>query len=59
MKDRTIIPLLGFVKFSGLPLKAFYMRPKFYHMDPAKKGHRLPKSCIVMSNHTSLWDFPL
>ena len=59
MKDRTIIPLLGFVKFTGLPLKAFYMRPKFYHMDPSKKGHHLPKKCIVMSNHTSLWDFPL
>ena len=34
------------------------MRPKIYYMDRKKKHYRLPKPCIVMSNHTSLWDHP-
>ena len=60
MKDRTIEPLIGFVKFTGLPMAVFYCRPKVYHVDKRKKiKTKLPKSCIVMSNHTSLWDFPL
>ena len=58
MKDKTIEPLVGFVKFTGFPTAIFYMRPKIYYMDRKKKHYRLPKPCIVMSNHTSLWDHP-
>lgn len=59
MKDKTIEPLIGIVKTTGLPA-LFYCRPKIYHVNPKKKiKTKLPKPCIVMSNHTSLWDFPL
>ena len=58
MKDKTIEPLVAFVKFTGFPVAIFYMRPKIYYMDPKKKHYKLPKPCIVMSNHTSLWDHP-
>jgi 1-acyl-sn-glycerol-3-phosphate acyltransferase len=58
MKDKTIEPLVAFVKFTGFPVAIFYMRPKIYYMDQKKKHYKLPKPCIVMSNHTSLWDHP-
>ena len=58
MKDKTIEPLVAFVKFTGFPVAIFYMRPKIYYMNPKKKHYKLPKPCIVMSNHTSLWDHP-
>ncbi len=58
MKDKTIEPLVGFVKITGFPTAIFYMRPKIYYMNPKRKHYRLPKPCIVMSNHTSLWDHP-
>ena len=58
MKDRTIEPLVAFVKVTGFPVAIFYVRPKIHYMDPKRKRYKLPKPCIVMSNHTSLWDFP-
>ena len=58
LKDRTIPPMVALVKVTGLPFALFYTRPKVYHMNPKKRGTRLPKPCIVMSNHTSLVDFP-
>ena len=57
MKDKTNIPLLGLVKVTGYPVYFFYMRAKRYYLNPAKKA--LPKNCIIMSNHTSLLDFPM
>ena len=57
MKDKTIIPLLGLVKVTGYPVYFFYMRGKRYYLNPKRKD--LPKNCIVMSNHTSLLDFPM
>ena len=57
MKDKTNIPLLGFVKVTGYPVALFYMRAKKYYINQKKKD--LPKKCIVMSNHTSLLDFPM
>ena len=59
MRDKTIEPLVGIIKTTGYPIALTYMRTKIYHVDPKVKHYRLPKPCIVMSNHTSLWDHPL
>lgn len=48
--------LLFFVKLTGwLPALIFFKPKRVY---APGTPHRLPKGCILMSNHTSLMDFP-
>ena len=48
-----------FVKFTGWPsLYLLYKYKRYYFSERAKKT-KLPKPCILVSNHTSLLDFPL
>ena len=50
--------ILGFVKVTGFIAGAVFFKPKkYYESDNCKK--RLKGPCILMSNHTSLLDFPL
>ena len=58
MKNKFVINLvLGFVKITGfLPLLIFF-KPKIHKSN--KQKSKLPKCCILVSNHKSLLDFPL
>lgn len=50
--------LLAFTKLTGALPALLFFKPKRYYMSPNAKK-RLPKPCILMSNHKSLLDFPL
>jgi len=58
MKNKFFINLiLGFVKLTGLLPVLIFFKPKTMWLNYNKK--RLPKGCIIVSNHKSLLDFPL
>lgn len=58
MKNKFVINLvLGFVKITGFIPLLILFKPKIYKSD--KQKSRLPKCCILVSNHKSLLDFPL
>ncbi len=60
MKQRNINPvLLWFLKLTGAPLAFPFFKPKIYYADRAVQSKKLPKPCILMSNHKSLMDFVL
>ena len=48
---------LGFVKLTGILPTWLFLKPRVYVAPGAKR--RLPKSCILVSNHISLMDFAL
>ncbi len=49
---------LWFTKITGLPM-FLYLKLKIYCQGDNEELRRVPKSCILMSNHTSLFDFAL
>lgn len=51
--------VLGFVKLTAYLPAMLFFKPKVYYMDKKGQGRKLPKPCILMSNHTSLMDFAL
>lgn len=58
MRQRKPNPfLIAFVKLTGWLPALLFFKPKLYYMEGAPR--RLPKPCILMSNHTSLMDFVL
>ena len=60
MKQKNVNHLLHwFVKLTGVPLALLFFKPKIYYVDKKMQSRRLPKSCILMSNHKSLMDFLL
>ena len=60
MKQKNVNHLLlWFVKLTGVPLALLFFKPKVYYVDKKTQSLRLPKSCILMSNHKSLMDFVL
>ena len=60
MKQKNVNHLLlWFVKLTGVPLALLFFKPKIYYVDKKVQSRRLPKSCILMSNHKSLMDFVL
>ena len=57
-KNKISRLVLGIVKLTGIiPAALFFKTKKYYAGKKAKRF--LPKPCILMSNHTSLMDFPL
>lgn len=48
---------MAFVKITGYLPALLFLKPKVYYAEKALK--KLPKPCILMSNHTSLIDFVL
>lgn len=48
---------LGFVKLTGIIPALIFLKPKVYLEEDAKR--KLPKPCILVSNHKSLMDFVL
>lgn len=59
MKPKHNPFLLGFVKLTAYLPAMLFFKPKVYYLDKKVQGRKLPKPCILMSNHTSLMDFPL
>ncbi len=58
MKNKWFINLfLLFTKITGIFPALLFLKPKVYVQDGAKR--RLPKNCILVSNHKSLLDFVL
>lgn len=57
-KKKWLVRLcMGFVKVTGILPAWILLKPRV-HLAPGAK-RRLPKSCILVSNHTSLMDFVL
>lgn len=50
--------LLAFVKLTGILPALLFFKPKIYYMSK-ETSKKLPKPCILMSNHKSLMDFVL
>lgn len=48
-----------FVKITGFIPQLFYFRKKIYYENKKKQGRKIKGGAIVVSNHQSLWDFPL
>lgn len=59
MKPKHNPFVLGFVKLTAYLPAMLFFKPKVYYLDQKVQGRKLPKPCILMSNHTSLMDFPL
>ncbi|MBQ4566279.1 MAG: 1-acyl-sn-glycerol-3-phosphate acyltransferase [Oscillospiraceae bacterium] len=59
MKPKHNPLILGFVKLTAYLPAMLFFKPKVYYLDKKIQGRKLPKPCILMSNHTSLMDFPL
>ncbi|MBO5401806.1 MAG: 1-acyl-sn-glycerol-3-phosphate acyltransferase [Clostridia bacterium] len=49
----------AFVQVTGFVPTRIFLRPKLYYMNKESQGKKLPKPCILMSNHKSLMDFVL
>jgi len=48
-----------FVKLSGLPTQHFYFKKKIYCEDNDKRLRKIKGPAIIVSNHTSVYDYPL
>ena len=46
-----------FVKLTAWPIWAVVARSKFHYEDRARQGRKIKGKAIVISNHTSVWDF--
>lgn len=57
MRKKPSKILLGIVKITGILPALLFFKPKIYLQEGA--GRKLPKSCILVSNHKSLMDFAL
>lgn len=51
--------ILWFVKLTGLPLQYVYYRKKIYYEDPTDQRRRIKGGALIVSNHTSVYDYPL
>lgn len=51
--------ITAFVKVTGFPAALLFYKPKVVYQDENMKKSKLPKPFILVSNHTSLLDFPL
>lgn len=51
--------VLHFVKLTGWPIAHFYYRKKNYYEDKSVQGRKLNGAAVVVSNHTSVYDYPL
>ena len=47
----------GFVKTTAYPLELITFRAKYYYEDKKLQSRRIKGPAIIISNHTSVWDF--
>lgn len=53
------VPFAWFVKLSGLPIEHFYFKKKVYFEDKLDTSNKIKGAALIVSNHTSIYDFPL
>lgn len=51
--------MLWFVKITGLPLQFFYYRKKIYTETGDRTLRKIKGGALIVSNHTSVYDYPL
>ncbi|MCH5156583.1 MAG: 1-acyl-sn-glycerol-3-phosphate acyltransferase [Clostridiales bacterium] len=51
--------ILWFIKLTGWPMEYVYYRKKVYYEDPACQKRRIKGGALIVSNHTSVYDYPL
>lgn len=51
--------VLWFVKLTGLPMEWIYYRKKVYYEDKASQKRKIKGGALIVSNHTSVYDYPL
>lgn len=51
--------LTWFVKITGLPLQYFYFHKKIYYEDKKHTNRKIEGGALIVSNHTSIYDYPL
>ena len=49
----------GFVKITGLPVQYFYFHKKIYYEDKKHTSRKIKGGALIVSNHTSVYDYPL
>lgn len=50
---------LWFVKITGWPIQLFYYRKKVITIDNDKSLRKIKGGALIVSNHTSIYDYPL
>ena len=48
-----------FVKITGFPAELIYYRKKIYYEDKSRTNNKIKGAAIIVSNHTSIYDYPL
>ena len=51
--------LSWFVKITGFPLEFFYFHKKVYYEDKKHTSNKIKGGALIVSNHTSVYDYPL
>ena len=51
--------ILWFVKLTGWPAQYVYYRKKIYYEYPTNKRRKIKGGALIVSNHTSVYDYPL
>ena len=51
--------ILWFIKLTGLPAQYIYYRKKIYYEDPTDQRRKIKGGALIVSNHTSVYDYPL
>ena len=51
--------LTWFVKLTGLPVQYFYFHKKIYYEDKKHTSRKIKGGALIVSNHTSVYDYPL
>lgn len=58
-KNKTNLFVIWFVKITGIIPTLIFFKPRIHYINREVQSLRLPKPCILMSNHMSLMDFAL
>ena len=48
-----------FVKITAFPIYFLIFRPKIYYQNKKKQSRKIKGKAVVLSNHTSVWDFAM
>lgn len=51
--------LSWFVKITGYPVQFFYFHKKIYYEDKKHTNKKIKGAALIVSNHTSIYDYPL
>ena len=48
-----------FTKVTGYPVQCFYFHKKIYYEDKKSSNRKIKGGALIISNHTSIYDYPL